>query len=184
MLLFQFRKRYVRFTFEIKNGWYFHIYIHIHESNFGCSWVRLRLWWAVTTLLIIRLYKEKTFHHLRHIHQCISSSLKGNMFACDQCQFKSGTKGILKIHITNLQEDIKYACDSCDHQTSTKTGLASHQEAIHKQKKYPCREKGRSTHAGNVTAIHEGKRYACRSFDHQASSKSNLTKHRKKIHEG
>ena len=93
----------------------------------------------MTTLII---YKEKTFYYLRHIHQCISSSLKGNMFACDQCQFKSGTKGILKIHITNLHKDIKYACDSCDHQTSTKSGLASPQETIHKQKK---------PHAGHVS---------------------------------
>ena len=24
---------------------------------------------------------------------------RGNMFACDQCQYKAGTKGMLKIHI-------------------------------------------------------------------------------------
>jgi hypothetical protein len=60
----------------------------------------------------------------------ITRSDRVNMFACDQCQYTAGTKGMLKIHHNNLHQDMKYNCNKCGYQTSIKGGLRRHQEAI------------------------------------------------------
>ena len=94
-------------------------------------------------------------------HQLITRSDKGNMFACDQCQYKAGTKGLLNIHHNNLHQDMKYTCNTCGHQTSSKGGLRS--QGVHEGKKYPCRElqrvilfntKQHYTEARNIPVTH------------------------------
>ena len=109
-------------------------------------------------LLMINIYSiySSSIHLL---HQLITSSDKGNMFACDQCQYKAGTKGMLKIHHNHIHQVIKYICDTCGHQTLCGQSLRRHQEAIH-----------------------DGKKYACRECDHQATSKGNITQHQQTIH--
>ena len=63
-------------------------------------------------------------------HQLITSSDRGNMFACDQCQYKAGTKALLKIHHNNLHQDMKYTCNTCGHQTSSNGELRKHQQVV------------------------------------------------------
>ena len=43
--------------------------------------------------------------------------------ACDQCEYKARTKGILKTHHSSLHQDIKYTCDTCGYQASQKGTL-------------------------------------------------------------
>ena len=71
-------------------------------------------------------------------NQLMTSSDRGNMFACDQCQYKAGTKAMLKIHHNNLHQNMKHTCNTCGHQTSSKGGLRRHQQSLHEGKKYPC----------------------------------------------
>ena len=73
-------------------------------------------------------------------HQLITSSDTESIFACDQCQYKTGTKALLKIHHNNLHQDMKYTCNICGHQTSSKQRLKNHQQVAHEGKKYLCRE--------------------------------------------
>ena len=93
-------------------------------------------------------------------NQLITSSDRGNMFACDQCQYKAGTKAMLNIHHNNLHRDMKYICNTCGIQRSSKGGLSSHQQ------------------------IHEGKKYPCDSCDYQATERGNLTRHKQSKHLG
>jgi hypothetical protein len=124
------------------------------------------------------------FIPLRLLHQLITISDEENMFACGLCQYKAGTEVMLKIHHTNLHQDMKYT--TCGHQTLSKGGLRRHQEVIHEGKRYPCGECDyEATSKDHLTehqqAIHIGKKYPC---DHQATSKGNLTQHKRAIHEG
>ena len=56
-------------------------------------------------------------------NQLITTSDRGNMFACDQCQYKAGTKAMLKIHHNNLHQNMKHTFNTCGHQTASKEGL-------------------------------------------------------------
>jgi hypothetical protein len=44
----------------------------------------------------------------KYVHQSKGPHFKESKFACDQCQFKAGTKGMLDIYHNNLHQDIKH----------------------------------------------------------------------------
>jgi DNA-directed RNA polymerase subunit RPC12/RpoP len=89
-------------------------------------------------------------------HQLITSCDKGNMFACDQCQYKAETKALLNIHHNNLHQDMKYTCTTCGHQTSTKGGLTSAESVNtgHLQSRVSLNTKQQYMKARNIPATH------------------------------
>ena len=64
------------------------------------------------------------------------------MFACEQPQYKCGTKQLLKgglrSHQQKVYEGQKYLCMVCEYQATAKFNLTQHQAAVHEGKKYPC----------------------------------------------
>ena len=42
------------------------------------------------------------------------------MFPCGECQYKAPTKVMLKVHHSNLHQDIKYTFNTCGHQIRSK----------------------------------------------------------------
>ena len=51
---------------------------------------------------------------------------------CDQCNFKTGDKWQLKIHIDAKHTGIMYDCDECQHQSAYKKNLKRHKRRAHK----------------------------------------------------
>ena len=112
---------------------------------------------AVIIIIVSRLDSQKIY---LIYHQFISSSSLGNMFSCDQCEYKTEIKGMVNIHSNNLHHDTEYMCSSCGHHTLSEGGLRRHNQVVHIEKKYPCKE-----------------------CDHQTTSKSSMAKHQSASHE-
>ena len=75
-------------------------------------------------------------------HQLFTNTDKGNMFSCEQAQYKRGTKQLLKGGLRSHQQIVfeghKYFCMVCEYQATTKFTLIQHQAAVHAEKKFPC----------------------------------------------
>ena len=93
---------------------------------------------AVIIIIVSRLDSQKIYliYH-RVLHQFISSSSEGNMFSCDQCEYKTEIKGMVKIHSNNLHHDTEYMCSSCGHHTLSEGGLRRHNQVVHIKKDVP-----------------------------------------------
>ena len=57
---------------------------------------------------------------------------------CDECDFKSISKTLLKRHQKSCHKEVQYACDQCDYKATTKGSLAEHKQTYHKEVQYAC----------------------------------------------
>ena len=68
-------------------------------------------------------------------HSLLESELSfenDQSFQCDQCNYKTGDKYQLKIHISAKHARVMYGCDECDHQSAYKKNINRHMRRAHK----------------------------------------------------
>ena len=56
------------------------------------------------------------------------------IFACNQCEYKSGTNSSLWRHKKILHEGIRYPCGQCEHKSTSAYTLKRHKKTVHKTK--------------------------------------------------
>ena len=90
--------------------------------------------------------------HVMKVHD------KSVVVECDQCDYKTTSKGTLQFHISAKHDKVEFNCDLCDNKYSYLTRLKAHKKSVH-----------------------EGKRYSCDSCSFQAAYKSDV-KHIRKLY--
>ena len=108
-------------------------------------------------------------------------------YQCQQCDFKTTHKHLLKVHVQNKHEGIKYPCQQCDHQATTSSNLTNHVKSKHEGIKYPCQQceyqgSSLSNLQVHIKSKHEGIKHQCQQCDHQASTSGHLKRHVKVKH--
>ena len=66
----------------------------------------------------------------------IRSKRKGNLFACNQCDFKNARKDEVNIHKDRIHEGVVFRCERCDLVLTTKGSLRKHNLYHHSDKKF------------------------------------------------
>ena len=106
-------------------------------------------------------------------------------YPCEECQYESSNKTILKDHIIAIHENLKpYLCDKCEFKSATKIGLKDHQNSIHGSEVFECDICSFVTKTKNYLQKHfrnnhlEGrKKHSCTNCDYQSKHKQDLDRH-------
>ena len=54
-----------------------------------------------------------------------------NPIQCDQCEYETGDKGALKVHLESILMGVRHLCDICDFSSDTRSGLNKHRKQVH-----------------------------------------------------
>ena len=75
----------------------------------------------------------------KHQQQRHSHDIK-SYFYCEQCNYKSTRKSILKSHVKQKHESSfeYFKCDHCEYKAVRKDYLIKHKKSLHDKEKYPC----------------------------------------------
>ena len=110
-------------------------------------------------------------------------------FKCNQCNFKSGYRSILKAHVEREHQNKRKICQICPWQGYN---ILQHERIIHlpqKDKTQKCDSCNNEYAKKRNLQIHKnrahlGIRYSCPNCEHRATSTGNLKIHIKSKHEG
>jgi len=120
-------------------------------------------------------------------------------FYCDQCDYHTPKKDLLKRHVGSQHEGLRYSCSQCGFSAAQKSGLLRHVQNKHEERTYPCdlcdyEARDRFTLKSHLIAKHrqsgpenssEGQdMYFCAECEYQSSNKNYLKLHIEKIHQG
>merc|ERR1719342_218157 len=73
--------------------------------------------------------------HLHHLKRHIKSIHYGVNYPCDQCKFKATHPNTLRRHIKSIHDEVKYPCDQCNFIASRPDTLQQHISFIHREAK-------------------------------------------------
>ena len=118
--------------------------------------------------------------HGQSVHEFVT-------YICNQCDFQATRQCHLTAHIQSKHDGVKYACDQCDYQATTQSHLTRHIRSMHEGLKYACDQCDyQATQQGHlklhIQVKHEGVKYTCDLCDYVTSWKTEITKHKRKIH--
>ena len=124
---------------------------------------------------------------LRH-HMQLAHSIKDK--TCTECGKCFGTQKSLELHMKLTHDNKECVCDQCDYRSATNGGLRLHIESKHEGIKHPCTFENcdaiylsKGTLTNHVRTDHEGLRYECDKCEFKAKFSTNLTDHKRSIHE-
>merc|ERR1719342_719066 len=111
----------------------------------------------------------------------------GNIYPCEQCNYKATHLNHLKRHIKSIHDEIKYPCDQCSYKATQLGVLKRHIKSIHYGVKYPCDQcnfKATYPHhlRRHIKSIHDEVKYPCDQCNYMASRPDTLQQHIKLIH--
>ena len=92
--------------------------------------------------------------------------------------------------MNNIDKINMFCCKHCQYQDESNNGLKNHNKTFHDENaKYNCDVCGHQvTSKGNLArhkrAVHEGVKFPCGQCNHQATSKGHFAQHKRAIHEG
>ena len=92
-------------------------------------------------------------------------------FQCDKCEFKSGSKTLLKRHIDSMHKKGDHPCNQCEQMMSSETNLKKHIESSHEQK-----------NPTGKTSKYVKKRIQCNKCDKKFNKEENFKRHVKTHH--
>ena len=90
----------------------------------------------------------------------------------------------LAVHKRAVHEGLKFPCGQCKHQSTSKGNLAPHNRANILAGNDTIKQQEKVLLFNKKRAVHEGVKYPCRQCNHQATSKSNLARHKRAAHDG
>jgi len=114
-------------------------------------------------------------------------SNNGNVYPCQQCNYKAAHLHHLKRHIKSIHDEVKYPCDQCNYKAPQLGVLKQHIKSIHYGVKYPCDQcKFKATHPNtlrrHIKSIHDEVKYPCDQCNFIASRPDTLQQHINFIH--
>eukprot|EP00088_Acartia_fossae_P022403 TRINITY_DN2361_c0_g2_i2.p1 TRINITY_DN2361_c0_g2~~TRINITY_DN2361_c0_g2_i2.p1 ORF type:complete len:798 (-),score=130.93 TRINITY_DN2361_c0_g2_i2:206-2599(-) len=123
--------------------------------------------------------KSLRYHKQRH----------GQTFYCDQCEYSTWSKILLKVHIQSKHTKVGIKCDECDYVTTVTYYLTKHKKKMHQANKYHCDKCNfqcnyPSDLKVHQDAVHEGVKYSCDQCDYATRRRGDLNKHMRSVHEG
>ena len=69
------------------------------------------------------------------------------LHSCDQCDYKSKWKAVIKRHIESVHGDVFHSCDQCDYKSKWKVVIKRHIDSVHGDVRYTRQH-------GNVISKH------------------------------
>ena len=109
-------------------------------------------------------------------------------FLCDQCDYKSPSKTLLKRHVQTTHEAMKFNCDQCDYNTTTKHNLIlhtkeNHQNKISKGEQCDYKSPSKTLLNRHIETKHEVTKFHCDQCNYKATTKNNLNSHTEENHQ-
>ena len=108
---------------------------------------------------------------------------------CNQCQYETQQRSLLKRHIQSMHEGLRYNCNQCNYTGKSKDVLKIHNKSKHLGIKYPCIQcqyiaRQKNSLKKHIQSKHEGVRYDCNQCNYQTTQQGILTNHIKSKHLG
>ena len=73
-----------------------------------------------------------------------------------------------------------FSTDKCQYEVSSEAILEIPQDSLHKDKNHHCNQCG----IQGLRKVHEVIKYPCEKCGHQSTTKGNLARHKKAVHDG
>jgi len=109
------------------------------------------------------------------------------MFYCDQCEYSSWNKLLLKRHHQTKHDKITINCDECDFKTTVIHYLTKHKKKMHRINKFQCDKCNftccyPSDLRNHINAVHLGVKLSCDHCEFTTRRTGDLNKHKKVVH--
>jgi KRAB domain-containing zinc finger protein len=122
---------------------------------------------------------------------CHKKTVHGNMFNCDQCQYKSERKGNVDKHIQNVHQRFRLDCDHCERKFTQDCDLRKHVLNVHgiqmmkkvtRASVLKCKTCGYKSKLCKSFENHKCEALKCEWCDFETKLEFHLNRHKIKVH--